>query len=146
MKKIKYEPAQIDDLGQIVLLLKESNLPVEDIDSNSSIQFIVAKFDDTLVGSVALERFNSICLFRSICVKEEFRNDGVGFTLVNKILLLARNENISDLYLLTSSAETYFEKFGFMKLNRNEAPLQIQESSQFKDLCPSSAIFMHKAL
>ncbi|GBF52081.1 acetyltransferase (GNAT) domain protein [Leptospira ryugenii] len=121
-------------------------MPVEDIDSNSSIQFIVAKFDDIIVGSVALERFNSIGLLRSLCVKEEFRKDGVGLSLINRIFDFARNEKVSEIYLLTTSADKYFAKFGFKELNRKNAPVQIQKTSQFRDLCPSSAILMHKAI
>lgn len=146
MKNIRYERPQIEDLEQIVFLLKENDLPVDDIHSNSSIQFVVAKFDDFIIGSVALERFNSIGLLRSLCVKEEFRKDGVGLSLINRVFDFARNEKLSEIYLLTTSADKYFAKFGFNEFNRKNAPIQIQETSQFRDLCPASAILMNKAI
>lgn len=146
MKNIRYERPQIEDLEQIVFLLKENDLPVDDIHSNSCIQFVVAKFDDFIIGSVALERFNSIGLLRSLWVKEEFRKDGVGLSLINRVFDFARNEKLSEIYLLTTSANKYFAKFGFNELNRKNAPIQIQETSQFRDLCPASAILMNKAM
>ncbi|MEQ8534295.1 MAG: tyrosine protein phosphatase, partial [Imperialibacter sp.] len=57
----------------------------------------------------------------------------------------ARN-GITELYLLTTTASKFFERIGYKVADRNTAPDAIKNTSEFSDLCPSSAVFMHKAL
>jgi len=85
-------------------------------------------------------------LLRSLCVEEKYRNDRIGMSLINKILDYARMENVLEVYLLTTTADKYFLKFGFEETSRINAPDLIQKSTQFRDICPSSAIFMFKKL
>ena len=53
-------------------------------------------------------------------------------------------ESIDDLYLLTTTAEKYFLKFGFNKIEKISAPELIKQTEEFKSICPESAVFMHK--
>ena len=50
------------------------------------------------------------------------------------------------LYLLTTTAERYFPKFGFERIERAEVPLSVQTSIEFTSACPSSATVMRKQL
>jgi len=146
MNILEYKNAKEEDLEQIIILLEKFKLPIEDIHSNTLIHFIIAKLNDQIIGSVALEKFGNLALLRSLCVEEKYRNDNIGMSLINKILDYARMEEIFDVYLLTTTADKYFLKFGFEGISRINAPDLIQKSTQFKDICPSSAIFMHKKL
>lgn len=146
MNSLEFKNAKKADLEQIIILLEKFKLPNEDIHSNKLIHFIIVKFNDQIIGTVGLERFDNLALLRSLCVEEKYRNDNIGNSLINKILDYARAENILDVYLLTATAYKYFLKFGFEEINRANAPDLIQQSTQFRDICPSSAIFMHKKL
>ncbi|MCG6140127.1 GNAT family N-acetyltransferase [Leptospira mtsangambouensis] len=146
MNILEFKNAKKTDLEQIIVLLEKFKLPNEDIHANSLIHFIIVKFNDQIIGTVALERFGNLGLLRSLCVEENYRNDNIGKSLINKILDYARAENILDVYLLTTTADKYFLKFGFEEISRANAPDLIQQSTQFRDICPSSAIFMHKKL
>jgi amino-acid N-acetyltransferase len=47
---------------------------------------------------------------------------------------------------LTTTAERYFPKFGFERIERNDVPASVQASVEFTSACPSSAIVMRKPL
>jgi N-acetylglutamate synthase-like GNAT family acetyltransferase len=50
------------------------------------------------------------------------------------------------LYLLTTTAETYFEHRGYRRIDRADAPPSIQSTREFASLCPSNSAFMIKRL
>jgi amino-acid N-acetyltransferase len=50
------------------------------------------------------------------------------------------------LYLLTTTAETYFEHRGYRRIDRAEAPPAIESTREFASLCPSSSALMIKRL
>ena len=49
-------------------------------------------------------------------------------------------------FLLTTTAERFFPKFGFERIERTDVPASLQASIEFRSACPSSAIVMRKAL
>jgi len=53
---------------------------------------------------------------------------------------------ISDMYLLTETADKYFSKKGYHPINRDEVPTEVKASSEFSYVCPVSAIVMKKPL
>jgi len=50
------------------------------------------------------------------------------------------------IYLLTTTAEQYFPKFGFERIARSDVPPGVQTSIEFTAACPSSATVMRKRL
>ena len=66
--------------------------------------------------------------------------------LVDKIEAYARTLNIDMLYLLTMTAEEFFRKCDFQTADRQTAPAGIQDTAEFKDLCPASAAFLMKGI
>ena len=54
----------------------------------------------------------------------------------------ARLLGVERLYLLTTDAERYFARLGFQRTERSGAPAPIQATSQFRLLCPKSAVCM----
>jgi amino-acid N-acetyltransferase len=50
------------------------------------------------------------------------------------------------MYLLTTTAETFFERRGYRRVDRTEAPQAIQTTVEFASLCPASSAFMIKRL
>ena len=59
---------------------------------------------------------------------------------------MARDTGMNTLYLLTTTAERYFPKFGFERIERHEVPASVQVSVEFTSACPSNAIVMRKRL
>ncbi len=129
------------DLLLIEGLLKQNNLPYQDIKSDK-IDFFLAYKDSLLIGIVGLEVFDNIALLRSMVVKEEYRNKGYGSEICKLIIDYAKNKQIKEIYLLTYTADKYFKKLRFIELLRDELPKEIKQTKQFSQLCPCSAVCM----
>jgi len=50
------------------------------------------------------------------------------------------------LYLLTTTAETFFVRCGYEVIDRAAVPEEIRATAEFRDLCPASSLCMKKRL
>jgi amino-acid N-acetyltransferase len=57
-----------------------------------------------------------------------------------------RQAGIEDVFLLTSTAEHYFPRFGFSCVGREVVTEGVQGSVEFQGACPASAVVMRKSL
>ena len=128
----------------IINLLKENALPVDDIGDNTLLFGFLN--DDELSGSAGLEVFEDCALIRSISIQKKLQGKGYGVMLQKELEQIALSRNIRCLYLLTTTAEGFFKKQGFMTIQRDEVPASIRATSEFSSVCPSSAIVMKKIL
>ncbi|MCI0442093.1 arsenic resistance N-acetyltransferase ArsN2, partial [bacterium] len=124
---------------------KSANLPFEDVENGIG-HFLLARSEERLIGCVGLQICGDDALLRSLAVTEKERNRGLGKALVQEILEYASRLNLQNIYLLTTTAENFFRKHGFVNANRTEAPDAIRMTSEFSSLCPSTAVFMYKEL
>ena len=132
-------------LVEIEKLLIENNLPVDDI-QNPAILFFTVSEDEELVGVIGLEKYESIALLRSLAVAEKSKGKGIGKRLVDHFLNWCLESGVSEIYLLTTTADQYFLKNGFLIVSREDVPEVIKGTSQFKGICPSSAVVLAKKL
>ena len=130
---------------QAIALLKAANLPVTDI-PNTLDNFLVALIDDEVIGVAGIEIYGSCGLLRSVAVSANHRGLGIAGNLVERIVLFANAKGLSDLYLLTETASAYFNKKGFIPIERGDVPTEIKVSSEFSHICPVSAIVMKKSI
>ncbi|EOQ95337.1 acetyltransferase (GNAT) domain protein [Leptospira wolbachii serovar Codice str. CDC] len=142
MNPIFLSQASVTHEGTIKSLLKRNNLPSEDIIPKNLKDFFIAKTKEKIIGVIGLEIFEEIGLLRSLCVEETYRKKGIGFLLYKDLLIYAHSKGIKELYLLTMTAEGFFQQFGFVAVDRSIVPEPIRMTSEFKDLCPSSAVCM----
>ncbi len=101
---------------------------------------------ERLIGSAALELHGQAALLRSVAVAPEVRGQGLGWRLVEAALDLARRHGIVRVYLLTETAASYFERFGFHPIPRAAVEPAVQTSEEFTHACCSSAQAMLRAL
>lgn len=142
MNQIYLSQASVTHEGTIKSLLKRNNLPSEDILPNNLKDFFIAKTKEKIIGIIGLEIFEEIGLLRSLCVEETFRKKGIGFLLYKDLSIYAHSKGIRELYLLTTTAEAFFHRLGFLTVDRSIVPESIRMTSEFRDLCPSSAVCM----
>ena len=138
-------PAAVDDLHAIVSLLRSRDLPVDgfaDLLRAAPERVLVAELNDVVVGSAALDVHGTHALLRSVAVARDLSALGVGTRLVNDVLAMARSVGISSLYLLTTTADAWFPKFGFTVTTRDAVPASIASTVEFTSACPSSAVVM----
>jgi N-acetylglutamate synthase-like GNAT family acetyltransferase len=131
-----------EDLPRIRTLLSDAGLPLEGLDEQFGPGYAVAVEDDKVVGAAAVERYGRWGLLRSVVTDPDWRRRGVGETLTRNRLAWAETEGLEGVYLLTTTAASYFPRLGFAQVNRDELPLEIRESTEFSSACPSSAVAM----
>ena len=126
-----------DDIPAITMLLKETNLPPDDLERWID-NFLVLTIDGKIEGCIGLEQWEAVGLLRSFVVSENYRSRGLGIRLYTKLIALAKDMNLSSIILLAMAASDFFEKNGFKFINRNETPKSVNNSVQFRlDECKS---------
>jgi amino-acid N-acetyltransferase len=133
--------ATTKDLSAVESLLSTSDLPVDGVRENFS-TFIIAEAGGAVAGAIGLEKFGSVALLRSAVVSPDNRGSGVGTRLVEHIVQRAEEEGIEELYLLTTTAEKYFPRFGFTLTTRDAVPAAVKASAEFHGACPDTAVVM----
>jgi amino-acid N-acetyltransferase len=141
MEEITFSIAGPDDAAEIEKVLTRSGLPIDGITAHLK-HFIIAVSDNSVIGIVGIEVYSDVGLLRSLAVLPEARGKGIGKELFSRAIAHAHTENICELYLLTVTAEGFFAKHGFRRIERARVPAPLQESIEFKSLCPRSAICM----
>jgi amino-acid N-acetyltransferase len=137
--------ATSQDTESIRRLLEHNGLPTSDL-SSSKPQFVVACERETVVAVGALQRFGSSALLRSVAVALDRCGKGLGRILIQDLERIARLARVTRLILLTQTAKPFFEHQGYRVIERHEVPQDVQESEEFRSLCPASATCMAKAL
>ncbi len=139
------ETATPADLPPIRELLEAAGLPTSDLESAQP-EFLVIRDVGSVVGAGALQIFGSVALLRSIVVAPDRRKHGYGVRLVEALERQAARRQIRELVLLTTTAASFFERAGYRAIERDSAPAALQETDEFRSLCPSSATCMAKVL
>lgn len=143
---MEFEFADLSDEPQVRQLLAACELPDEDITASHLQHFLVMRHEMNLAGVIGLELFGQCALLRSLAVGPHVRGQGIATRLVEKVEAYARSHDVESLYLLTTTAEGFFEKQGFRTTDRNNVPTVLKETAEFKSICPSTAICMVKSL
>jgi amino-acid N-acetyltransferase len=134
-------PATAADLADVEGLLTRSGLPLDGV-HDALPTFVVAQTGNEIVGVAGLEVCCNNALLRSVAVADQWRAHGVGRALVTRVIADAEARGIHALYLLTTTAEHYFPKFGFQQVTRDDVPDDIRATAEFTSACPASAIVM----
>lgn len=138
---ISYRKGMDEDLPEIATLLAGNNLPISDILPGKQ-HFIVAEIDHKIIGCVGFEGYDKSGLLRSLVVSQDYRNLNIAHILIEKILLLGKEQGIQEFYLLTTTAGSFFEKLGWKNINRFQVSEEIKSTAEFSSLCPSVASCM----
>jgi amino-acid N-acetyltransferase len=70
----------------------------------------------------------------------------LGHRLSEAALCIARNRGTRTVFLLTTTAESFFPKLGFEQIVREDAPDSVHASIDFQSACPASAVVRRKRL
>ena len=112
-------PAEFDAIGG---LLSAAELPVEDLNVTMLDAYVVATEGEVCVGVVGLEIHESNALLRSLAVEPRHRSRGLGARLVDAIETEAQARGVTAVYLLTTTATTFFERVGYTAHDRATVP------------------------
>ena len=143
--EIRIERATCDDAGALLALMERAHLPTDGLASHLDSAF-VARDGGRIVGSAAIEIYADGGLLRSVAVDASQRGAGLGARLTEAAIEDARRRALPALYLLTTTAERFFPRFGFERIDRDDVPASVQLSIEFRGACPASATVMRKRL
>ncbi len=139
------EPATARDLPHVRALLERHHLPLDGVRGLVP-TMIVARDAARLVGVAALELYPDGALLRSVAVDPSAQGQRVGQRLTEAALEMAHQHGADAVFLLTTTAERFFPKFGFERISRADVPASVQTSVEFRSACPASAVVMRKRL
>jgi amino-acid N-acetyltransferase len=143
---VELRSGRADDLPAVLSLLQRNGLPTEGVTADALPDFVIAEENRRVLGVAGLEVYRESALLRSAAVEQSWRGSGVGRALIDRTLDLARERGIHDVFLLTTTAEHYFPRFGFACVSRESIPAVVQVSAEFQGACPASAVAMHKVV
>jgi amino-acid N-acetyltransferase len=129
-----------------VALLQAQGLPVSDITDEHLEHFFFVGSEPSPAGLVGLELYGTDALLRSLVVAEGVRHKGLGSTLVDHAEQYAASKSVRSIYLLTTTAEVFFNRLGYGRIERSQAPPSIGRTREFAGLCPASSAFMSKRI
>lgn len=141
MNDVKVRMAKREDLPSVTSLLQSATLPILGVAEHFD-TFLVAQGDNGIVGAIGLEVYGPTALLRSAVVAEQERGRGIGQLLYNELLREARELQIQRLILLTNTAEEYFRRKGFRKIDQQTVTGPITASAEFSGACPVHAACM----
>ncbi len=131
-------PLHSGHLKQLETLLSSNGLPADDCAEQGDIFCGIFENGELIAGG-GLEPAGDFALLRSIVVKPCCRGRGLARAISEYLLEQARAQGRTSVYLLTESAERYFEALGFLRVPRSQVPKAIALTRQFSSLCPDGA-------
>jgi amino-acid N-acetyltransferase len=143
IEPMEIRPATHSDLERVEALLRHASLPLDGARDAFRVGF-VAEEHDAIVGAVALEIYSDSALLRSLVVDQTAQGQGLGRQLTQAAIAEAQRRGVDAIYLLTTTADQYFPRFGFVTVDRQSMPSSIQGSIEFQSACPASAIAMRR--
>jgi amino-acid N-acetyltransferase len=135
--------ARASDAEAVLGLLRQNHLPIDGLTEHLATTF-VARQDERVTACASLEVYPDGALLRSVAVSPDLQGRGLGQATTAAALRLAEELNLPAVYLLTTTAEGFFPKFGFERIERQAVPQSVQTSVEFTSACPSSATVMRK--
>lgn len=139
---IGYRTGLAEDLPAVRALLGECALPSDDLRPAHLEHFVIGRVDQRIVGTVGLEPLGEVALLRSLAVAASHRGRRVGHGLWARAREQAFARGIERLYLLTTTAEALFIRWGFHRIPRDQVAAAVQSTAEFRGMCPSTAIAM----
>ncbi|MHA2405568.1 MAG: GNAT family N-acetyltransferase [Candidatus Hermodarchaeia archaeon] len=122
-------------------------LPVEGVKDYFNAFLILDKPSDAphvvsapIIGCVGIEQYKTSALLRSLAIHPDYQKQGLGTFLTKAMISQAKKQKVRALFLLTDSAVKFFEKFGFQKIDREQAIDDVKQSIEFTTLCATASL------
>jgi protein-tyrosine-phosphatase/N-acetylglutamate synthase-like GNAT family acetyltransferase len=142
-------PATVEDRSEVEALLQACALPLDGLEQAFPAGYSVARIGGALVGAAGVERYGERALLRSVAVAERHRRSHVGAALVADRLAWAKSlvddhgqPTVASMSLLTTTAEPFFARLGFERVERDALPEELRASTQLALPACSTAVAM----
>lgn len=140
--------ARREDGPAIEALLSRCALPVDGVahllDTTPDWVLVARDGQQRIIAVAGIEPAGPDGLLRSVAVHEDWRTHGLARELVQRLIAQADARGLHALYLLTTTAEQYFPRFGFAPIARALVPSAVAGTIEFTSACPATATVMHR--
>jgi len=143
--KVALRAARPSDLPVVETLLAAAELTRAGL-ADAFADFIVAEQGGGIIGAAGMERYGDYGLLRSVVVAPAARDSGIGALMVRALTDASRDRGVRELWLLTTTADRYFPRFGFAVAERSAVPAPLLQSIEFRGACPATAVVMRRSL
>jgi N-acetylglutamate synthase-like GNAT family acetyltransferase len=126
--------------------LAAEGLALDDLAEPGRVFFRFEDASGQVVGYGGYEPHGDSALVRSIVVAAAVRDQGFGKQILTRLLERAKSNGARRAYLITESAQEFFEGAGFAVIDRASAPKAILATKQATLLCSETAPLMAKSL
>ena len=137
--------AREGDFLQIVAILQEVGLLTDGL-SPGMPDLYVADVGGAIVGCAALESNGSTGLLRSVGVLPTGQGAGIGGRLIEAVHARVMDLGLESIYLLTTTADEYFLKFGYEPSAEEDLPRVVTGSAEYLTCSASGAATMRKII
>lgn len=127
-------------------LLESADLPTADLANSMLEHFFYVGPADAPTALVGLELLGDRGLLRSLVVVPTARSAGRGSALLSHAEAYARTRGARELFLLTTTADRFFERHGYGRVSREDVPDPIRSTREFAEICPANSTVMMKTL
>ncbi len=145
MDDMIFRTATAADWPAVSDLLTQAELPLAGAEAHLH-HFVLALRGDALVASAGLEVYGTTALLRSVAVSKTERGTGLGQEIVRMVLDHAFDAGLKMVVLLTTTADRFFPRFGFVRVTRADLPAEVFASPEFQGACPASSTVMRLGL
>ena len=132
--------------SRLAAALKAEGLPTEDLGRSKQRFFTWESDEGVVVAHCGWEGRGEDRLLRSLVVSPAERGKGLAVRIVAALEHLAAADGARRLWLLTNDAGPIFDRLGWRRAAREDAPEDVAASAEFRALCPASAICMVRDL
>lgn len=140
MSDIRLEPVPGSDTA-LKLALSVSGLPTEDLEDLGRSFFRAVSSDGLTVGYAGIETCgDNAVLLRSMVILPEHRGGSLGSAVT--VEMLKAIDPATAVFLATTTAAPFFEKLGFVVIERGDVPPAVLTTRQLSGICPASATIM----
>lgn len=132
--------------GELAAALIAAKLPADDISEGGRRFWRAIDETGAVIGYGGLEGSGADLLLRSVVILPARRGSGLGRALIDALLREAKHAGGRRVWLLTTGAADFFDRLGFERKERADAPAVVTQSRQFTALCPASAMVLVKSV
>lgn len=131
-----------EDYEALARVLAENNLLAGDLEGDHKRFYAFVDESGWSVGVGGLELYGDSAILRSFLTMGCHRGQGLGEVMLEQLVDQARACGVKTLYLLTETAEGFFARHGFTRIDRAQAPDKIRKSAQFSRHCQTASFMI----
>ena len=142
--------ANLADLPKIYAILTQIGLSAHDVLVTGTRYWLAEDIHKQSVGTIGLELGQDTVLLRSAAVSLSHQNQGIGNHLVQRALYTTEVAGYHHIYLFSTEAGAYWQRFGFCEVPVSELVSALPDAPQVKQYAAlgwlSTEVAWHLAL